>query len=93
MPGQRATSISTGTLVYTGECYVHEIYVKAGDDNAEVGLANALTTGGTSVLSLRALATSQEARSFPGLGVYFSTGIYATTTGTTPRVEIVYSIR
>lgn len=93
MPGQRATSISTGTLVYTGECYVHEIYVQAGDDDAEVGLANAITTGGTSVLGLRAFATSQEERAFPGLGVYFSTGIYATTTGTDPHIEIVYSIR
>jgi len=93
MPGQRVTSISTSTLVYNGECYVHEIYMEANSDTAEVGLANAITTGQTLVLGLRATATSQSERVFPGLGVYFSTGIYATTTGTTPRIEIVYSIR
>lgn len=92
MPGQRATSISTSTLVYTGAAYVHEIYVQAGDDNAEVGLANAVATGGTRVIGLRALATSQGVRAFPSPGVYFGTGIYATTTGTDPIIEIVYSI-
>jgi hypothetical protein len=92
MPGLRATSVSTSTLVYTGECYLHEIYVQAGDDNAHVGLANAVATGGTRVVGLRALATSQMVRSFPGRGIYFGTGLFATTTGTAPIIEIVYSI-
>ena len=92
MPGLRATSISTGTLVYSGKCYLHEIYVQAGDDNAEVGLANAVATGETQVVGLRALATSQGARAFPDPGIYFGTGLYATTTGTAPIIEIVYSI-
>jgi len=91
MPASRSTSVSTNTLVFTGRCFLHELYVEAGDDTASVVIANAVATGGTRVFGCRAQATNERSRSFPGLGRFFTTGIFATVTGTSPVVEIVYS--
>jgi len=91
MAAQRSTSVSADTLVFTGRCYLHELYVEAGDDTAAVVIANAVSTGGTRVSGCRSQATNERSRSFPGLGEFFTTGIFATVTGTSPVVEIVYS--
>jgi len=91
MAASRSTSVGADALVFAGKCYLHELYVESGDDVGAVAIANAVATGGTRVLGCRARATNENGRPFPGIGVYFSTGIFATVTGTSPVVEIIYS--
>jgi hypothetical protein len=92
MPASKTVSISASAVIQTGACYVHSVYVEAGDDTATAALADALVAAQTRKLGCRAQATNQQDRVIPGLGAYFGTGIYSTISGTTPIVEITYSL-
>jgi len=69
---------------------VDSIGCEAGSDAMTVALANKATAGGTEVVGY-GVKTAGEYGAFPlGPGVAFDTACYATLTGTSPKVWIVY---
>lgn len=82
---------ATSALVKTGPGAVHAVTLSGGSDAATLILADA-TSGTTPALwaTIKAAANTTVTVFFPG-GLGFGTGCYATITGTTPSVGVMYS--
>ena len=71
---------------------VHALNVQGGSDAMTAALADKATAGGTEVLGWGAAAGVSDRGPDVGPGTIFETACYATLTGTSPKIWVVYSI-
>jgi len=79
--------LAASALIKTGPGIIHTVTLTGGSDAATVVLGDEVATGGDSIIGLAAAAgVSTHAR----LDVAFGVGLYATITGTAPKVTVSY---
>ena len=84
-------NIAASAVVHTGKCAVSAVVLTAGSDAATVAIADAVAGGGTTVLYVgQPTASTPIAVALPEPRV-FNTGVYATISGTSPNVTVVYT--
>lgn len=83
--------LAVSAAVSANPTKVSAMVITAGSDAASVVLTNDATGSGDPVLTIKApTAVGTNAAMFPK-GLNFSTACYATITGTTPEITVVYS--
>ncbi len=86
-----STVIAASALVKTGPGEVYGVILTGGSDAASVILYDNTAGSGTKAIgAIKAASGASVSFSLPN-GVAFSKGLYATITGTTPEVTVVYS--
>jgi len=79
--------LAASALIKTGPGVIHTVTLTGGSDAATIVLGDEVATAGDSIIALAAAAgLSTTAR----LDVAFGVGLYATITGTAPKVTVAY---
>lgn len=82
--------LSASAQVFSGIGTVTGVILVAGSDAATVDLADKVGSGGTSVLHAGQPVASTPTTPHLGRGRVFNTGCYATISGTSPKVTILF---
>ena len=81
------TYLAASALIKTGPGVLHSITLTGGSDAATVVLGDEVATGGDAIVGLAAAAGVTASAV---LDVAFGVGLYATITGTAPKVTVAY---
>jgi len=79
--------LTASALIKTGPGVVHTVVLTGGSDAATLVLGDEVATGGDSIVALAAAAGVTVCVQ---LDVAFGVGLYATITGTGPKVTVAY---
>lgn len=79
--------LTASALIKTGPGVVHTAVLTGGSDAATLVLGDEVATGGDSIVALSAAAGVSVSAV---LDVAFGVGLYATITGTAPKVTVSY---
>ena len=79
--------LAASALIKTGPGVVHTVTLTGGSDAATVVLGDEVATAGDSIIGLAAAAGVTASAV---LDVAFGVGLYATITGTAPKVTVAY---
>jgi len=79
--------LAASALVKTGPGVLHSVVLTGGSDAATLVLGDEVATGGDSIVALAA-AAGVTVSAVPD--VAFGVGLYATITGTAPKVTVSY---
>jgi hypothetical protein len=79
--------LAASGLIKTGPGVVHSVVLTGGSDAATLVLGDEVATGGDGIVSMAAGAGVSVSAV---LDVAFGVGLYATITGTGPRVTVAY---
>lgn len=87
----QSTVVQASGLIKTGPGVIYGLILSGGADAATVILYDNTAGSGTKAIGLvKAAINSTVHVSFPG-GIAFGAGCYATITGTTPDVTVIFS--
>jgi hypothetical protein len=81
------TYLAASALIKTGPGVIHTVTLTGGSDAATVVLGDEVATAGDSIIALAAAAGVSASAV---LDVAFGVGLYATITGTAPKVTVSY---
>jgi hypothetical protein len=81
------TYLAASALIKTGPGVLHTVTLTGGSDAATLVLGDEVATAGDSIIALAAAAGVSVSAL---LDVAFGVGLYATITGTTPKVTVSY---
>ena len=81
------TYLAASALIKTGPGVIHTVTLTGGSDAATVVLGDEVATAGDSIIALAAAAGVSASAV---LEVAFGVGLYATITGTAPKVTVSY---
>ena len=81
------TYLAASALIKTGPGVLHSITLTGGSDAATVVLGDEVATGGDAIVGMAAAAGVTASAV---LDVAFGVGLYATITGTAPKVTVSY---
>lgn len=79
--------LAASALIKTGPGLIHSVTLTGGSDAATVVLGDEVATAGDSITALAAAAGVSASAV---LDVAFGVGLYATITGTAPKVTVAY---
>jgi hypothetical protein len=79
--------LAASDLIKTGPGVLHSLTLTGGSDAATVVLGDEVATAGDSIVALAAAAGASVCAV---LDVAFGVGLYATITGTAPKVTVAY---
>jgi hypothetical protein len=79
--------LAASALIKTGPGVLHAVVLTGGSDAATLVLGDEVATGGDSIVALAAAAGVTVSAV---LDVAFGVGLYATITGTAPKVTVSY---
>jgi len=79
--------LAASALIKTGPGVIHTVTLTGGSDAATVVLGDEVATAGDSII---ALAAAAGVTASAVLDVAFGVGLYATITGTAPKVTVSY---
>jgi hypothetical protein len=79
--------LAASALIKTGPGVIHTVTLTGGSDAATVVLGDEVATAGDSIIALAAAAGVSASAV---LDVAFGVGLYATITGTAPKVTVSY---
>ena len=81
------TYLAASALIKTGPGVIHTVTLTGGSDAATVVLGDEVATAGDSIIALAAAAGVSASAV---IDVAFGVGLYATITGTAPKVTVSY---
>jgi hypothetical protein len=81
------TCLAASALIKTGPGIIHTVTLTGGSDAATVVLGDEVATAGDTII---ALAAAAGVTASAVLDVAFGVGLYATITGTAPKVTVSY---
>ena len=81
------TYLAASALIKTGPGVIHSVVLTGGSDAATLVLGDEVATAGDTIIALAAAAGVTAAAV---LDVAFGVGLYATITGTAPKVTVAY---
>ena len=79
--------LAASALIKTGPGVIHSVVLTGGSDAATLVLGDEVATAGDSII---ALAAAAGVTASAVLDVAFGVGLYATITGTAPKVTVSY---
>lgn len=77
-------------LIVTGNTRLIAIILTAGSDTASVAVDNSTDGSGSVLATLKAATNTSRTFTIGHPGIKASTGLYATITGSTPKIYVVY---
>ena len=78
--------LAASALIKTGPGVLHSVVLTGGSDAATLILGDEIATGGDAIVGLAAAGVTASAV----LDVAFGVGLYATITGTAPKITVSY---